>query len=88
MISAEAPSPCYPGIAPERDPQCGVADGTGHNHAVPGLCAGTAQHLAMRHRAEHRNRDRDRTGGTIGVTPEERTAEEIRVVTQAPGKGR
>ena len=69
-----------------RKPERGVADGARNEDAVAGLGAGAAHHGALRHAAEHRDRDRDRPGRAVGIAAEQRAAVEHGVAAQAFGK--
>jgi len=49
---------------------------------IPGFRAGPADHGPLWHTAEHGNRNRYWSRGTIGVAPEQRAAEQHRVTPQ------
>ena len=76
MFVVELPALGRGGVA-QLKPERGVADRAGHHHRVAGLRAAAADHRALRHRSERRDRDRDRPRRPHGIAAEQRASIEL-----------
>jgi hypothetical protein len=86
------PSPC-PGVVGKRcgdraalediEAERGVADRPRHHDAVAGFGAAAMDHLAHRHASERRDRDHQRARRRNGITAEQRTTEQRRVLAKS-----
>ncbi len=72
--------------APQGESQRSVADGAGHQDALPRCRAGAAHHPAVRYSAERGNRDHNRSRRANSVAAEQRAAKMLRVGGQTACK--
>src|SRR4029450_12209424 len=82
-LPVEVPALSGGDIAPQQQAECRVADGASDHDAVTRFGTSAAQHLAMRDRAEGRDRNGDRSCRAIGITAQERATERLGVCSKS-----